>query len=158
MNDRIGVCGFVRFEVERNGEKFIIYEDNNVATQAGAQEIVKWMTTQTAAEPSHIGIGTDGTIADVTQTALIAELDYATYVVGGGRAAVTKSVESTNFTNDTAVHVATFEFSADAPTIQEAGLFNAATGGTMFARRTLSYTPLAGDKLTITWKIVFTVQ
>ena len=150
---KVGLKGFVEVIVERDGE--VIYHDTgeNTWVQTGVQEVVNWLIGSTATPPAYLGIGTDSTAADQTQTALLAELDYATYTTGGGRIAATTTTETTTFTNDTAVFTGTFEFQGTPPTIAEMGLFNAATAGTMFARRTMNFTPEAGDKLTINWKL-----
>jgi len=99
---------------------------------------------------TYVAIGTDdgSTLAlDASNTALGNEV---------ARQAGTVSYETTNVTNDT-VHIeATFTFDSDT-TVQESGVFDADTGGTMICRQTFPALNMqAGDQLVMIWKI--TVQ
>jgi len=150
---KVGIEGVVETIVERNGE--IVYHDigKNTWTQDGVREVVKFLTGQSAVKPLYIALGTDGTAEDPSQTALLAELDYATYTEEGGRVSATITTDTTEFTNDTAVLTGTFTFKGTPPTIKERGLFSDSTGGVMFARKTMNFTPQDGDKLTISWRL-----
>ncbi len=143
--------------VDKDGKLKLHQVLPNTWTQDGIREIIKWMVGQSAVSPTHVAIGTDGTDADPTQTALLAELDYATYTEEGGRIATTKEIQTVYFTNDTAVYTGTWTFKGTPPTIREMGLFSASTGGVMYARRTMNFTPAAGDKLTVSWKLTIKI-
>jgi len=118
----------------------------DLVTNAGMAKVASLLTSAF----SYIAIGSDdgSTLTlDATNTALGNELQ---------REQATTSVETTNVTNDTAVFQATFNFTS-AATIQESGVFDASTGGTMLCRQTFpALNVQAGDSLVLTWKI--TVQ
>jgi len=96
---------------------------------------------------TYVAIGTDDgtTLAlDATNTALGAE---------HSRVAATMSLVTTNVTNDTMKLEATFNFTASA-TIQESGVFNKSTGGSMLCRQTFPALNVQnGDTLVVTWQI-----
>ncbi|MGB9866710.1 MAG: hypothetical protein ACPLPR_02225 [Bacillota bacterium] len=77
------------------------------------------------AKPSHMGIGTGTTAPAATDTALGAEV--------GTRVTVTKSRS-----NNVLTLSATFGAGNGTGAITEAGIFNAATAGTMYSRITFS--------------------
>ena len=99
-----------------------------VLTNTGKQEILDWIVGNSATAPSHIGVGTGTTAANVTQTALGTEVypdavDRNSIVTGtrtGRQATVEIVVASTELTTD--------------PSITEVGSFNASTAGDMFTR------------------------
>jgi len=158
MKQKVRLVGSVGVEVRRNGKIVYKEEGKNTWVLDGVQQVVAWMVGNAADRPTHIGIGTNNTPATSTQTGLIAELDYATYTDTGTREAATSSPTKTNFTSDTAQYQATFTFVASGITIYETGVFNAVTGGEMFARRTIGgFTPAINDQMTITWKLGFTI-
>ena len=99
---------------------------------------------------TYVAIGTDdgSTLAlDASNTALGNEVD---------RKSGSVSYETTNVDNDTVRIEATFDFSSDT-TVQESGVFDADTGGTMLCRQTFAALNMkAGDQLIMIWKI--TVQ
>ena len=97
-----------------------------------------------AAKPSHLAVGTGSTAPAAGDTALEAEI--------GTRVAVTHSNPSGNVWR----MVGTFGPGNATGAITEAGLFNAATGGTLFARQTFAVINKgANDTLEITWEITF---
>lgn len=91
-----------------------------------------------AATTFYIALGTGTTAAAKTQTALVAETSATglTRVAAGTTTAVT-----TNVANDTIRLTKTFTQGAAGPTvIAEAGVFDAATSGNMWARSLLAVT------------------
>jgi hypothetical protein len=103
---------------------------------------------------SHIGVGTGGDKADDRQTALVRErtprrpLDKPTYSDLVDRETQRVKVSLT----------ATFDYNdANGPEpLQEAALFNAATGGVMYNRVTFEpVTKSNAFKLTLLWEVVF---
>ena len=137
-----------------NSIKQELYVPNLVVT-AGKTFIASRMVGTVSAVMSHMGIGTSATAEANGDTALGAEL-----TVGGGftsysRAALTTSSSSANIVTYSA------NFAANNPSapaggavLREAGIFNAATAGTMLCRTTFPIvTKLPADALTITWTI-----
>ena len=62
---------------------------------------------------------------------------------------------TTNVTADSLQYVATFGAGVATGTLTEAGIFNAASSGTMFSRTVFAaINKTASDSVTITWKIV----
>lgn len=97
---------------------------------------------------SHMGIGTSNTAAAATQTDLVAS---------SVRVALTSSTNvTTTVTNDTARYVATFSAGSGTGAIQEAGIFNASTAGTMLNRVVFAVINKGAlDSMTITWDVKF---
>jgi hypothetical protein len=80
---------------------------------------------------TYLAVGTDATAASASQTALIAELT----TLGFARSvADTVQRVTTTQTNDTLQLIKTWT-STGSTTINEAGVFNASSSGTMFARK-----------------------
>jgi len=97
--------------------------------------------------PSHIAIGTGGTEEVVGDTTLDTET---------GRIAVSSSIITTNVTDDSVQYIASFGPGVGTGALVEAGIFNAATDGSMLSRTT--FPPVnkqAMDSIVITWVIVF---
>lgn len=98
---------------------------------------------------THIAIGTGTTGEAVTQTALASEITTG----GGQRAVASVSRITTTVTNDTARWIITFNFTASFA-VTESGIFNAASAGTMLARRVFAaYNVTSGDALQFTWRV-----
>ena len=90
---------------------------------------------------SHMAIGTTNTAAAVGDTALAAE---------AARVALTSGVASAN----AVTYTATFPAGTGTGAIVEAGLLNAASGGTLLARTVFSVINKgASDAMTITWTV-----
>lgn len=122
-----------------------VFEQDNVVTNNGVARIAAVWAADSSTTPTHIGIGTDNTAAATTDTALGAEVD--------------RNAILTDFASGA---VATFKafFSkseANGSTIAEVGMFDAASGGTMFCRSVLA-TAIVKDatkSINITWTITF---
>ena len=94
----------------------------------------------------YLELGTDSTAVAATQTALITAITTG----GGARAQGTVSRVTTDVTNDTARLEYTWTFSAGF-TIEEIGVFNAASAGTMLSRvLSGTITVVSGDNLQVT--------
>lgn len=158
--EQIGVKGVVEFEVRRADgtvERDVV---KNTWTQVGIQQVIAWMNDEGPNTPAYIGFGSDdGTALPLasTNTALGAESTYAN-TAEGSRVAATKSKVATNFNNDTLQMQSTWNFT-ESETVRETGVFDAATGGNMFARtiRSGDLVMESGDTLTITWKLYFEI-
>lgn len=95
-------------------------------------------------KPSHLAVGTGTTAPAAGQTALVSEI--------GTRVSLTHSNPSSNVWR----MVGTFGPGNATGAITEAGLFNASSGGTMFARQTFAVINKdENDSLEITWEITF---
>ena len=122
-----------------------VFEQDNVVTNNGVARIAAVWAADSSTTPTHIGIGTDNTAAATTDTALGAEVD--------------RNAILTDFASGA---VATFKafFSkseANGNTIAEVGMFDAASGGTMFCRSVLASSIVkdATKSINVTWTITF---
>lgn len=116
----------------------------NIVTTAGKGLIADRLKAAPAIGPvTHMAVGTSNTAAAVGDTTLSAE-------VSGSRTALT----STGVAAAVATYIATFGAGVGTGTLQEAGLFNASSAGTMLCRTVFSaITKAIGDSLTITWTV-----
>jgi len=95
--------------------------------------------------PKFIGIGTGGTTAAVTDTALTTEVET--------RASGTESTQTTTVTGDTYQTQGTVSITATRAII-ESGIFDASTSGNMATSATFSaINLLSGDSIQLTWKV-----
>lgn len=94
-------------------------------------------------EMSHMEVGTDGTAADASDSAL-----------GAAVASSRVTLDSTTVSTNTVQYVASFPAGTGTGALEEAGIFNAASGGTMLCRTTFAViNKAAADSMTITWTI-----
>ena len=90
---------------------------------------------------THMAIGTDNTAAAAGNTAL-------------GNEAARQALTSTTVSSNTVEYVASFAAGTGTGAITEAGVLNAASGGTMLCRTVFSVVNKgASDSMTITWTI-----
>ena len=114
----------------------------NMVVTAGKNFIASRIIQATSGVMSHMGIGTSSTSAIVGQTILEAQ--------AVNRVALTSSSVSLNVIT----YVATFGAGVSTGSIQEAGIFNDVTAGTMLCRTTFPVVVKAiGDSIVITWVI-----
>jgi hypothetical protein len=138
-------------EVERT-------EVNNLVVDDGIEYILSCVvndsnndgTGDRPAVMSHMAVGTDGTAQVSTDSALGAEI-----VSGGRQGLVSTTLDSATNSME---FVCLFDAGEGTGAIEEAGIFNASSGGTMLARTTFPViNKEALDKLTITWVITLAV-
>ena len=128
------------------GEVLNTFEVPNLVVTAGKNHIAAKIaaTTNSPVAMTHMAIGTGSTSAAAGDTTLGTE---------GGRVALSGSVVSTN----TITYTATFPAgtgTSTSPGVQEAGIFNASSGGTMLCRTTFpSVAKASGDPIAITWVV-----
>ena len=143
MKDSLSVKGSVHILlVDENGNvKHEEFKDNLVVT-AGKAFVASALIAASATPFTHVAIGTSSTAAALNQTALVGtEL---------ARVAATTS----NPTTVTTLFSASFSSGVGTGTIEEAGIFNDPTTGTMFSRYlTGTFVKAAGDTLTLSWTI-----
>jgi hypothetical protein len=124
------------------------HELDNLVVTVGRAYIQERMRLATPGVMSHMAVGTGATAPVVGNTALGTEA--ARVAFDSAATAVT-----TTTTNDSVQYVATFPAGTGTGALTEAGLFNAASSGTMLSRVTYAVINKgASDSLTITWKIV----
>tara|TARA_B100000902_G_C27304389_1_gene914600 strand:+ start:1767 stop:2195 length:429 start_codon:yes stop_codon:yes gene_type:complete len=120
----------------------IIQEVDNLVVTAGKGYVASRMKDTTATAMSHMSVGTGNTTAAAGQTALVGE---------SARVALT----STTVSNAIVTYVGTFGAGVGTATLNEAGIFNASSGGTMLARVVFSGSISKGssDSMTVTWSV-----
>jgi hypothetical protein len=150
MEENIKIKGHIW--VYKNGE--LVEERDNIITTAGKNALASLVNSASAGTSlvTHMGFGTSSTAVAVSDVALGTELTTGTYS-GYARQAVTRSNPSANVIQ----YVATLTGGTGNPTIQEAGLFSAVTGGTLFAHQLTGAVNLAtaSDSLQVTWQVTF---
>lgn len=144
LNEELKVTGDVLFVLRNETGKIIeTKEIKNLVVTTGLNFIASRMKDATATAMTHMAVGTGTTAAALGNTTLGTEL---------ARVALT----STNVTTNSISYACTFGTGTPAGTnaLTEAGLFNAASAGTMLCRTVFAAINKApGDSLTITWTI-----
>lgn len=135
-----------KVQIQRFNSVGLLVEEHNVSNlvvTAGKNYIAAKMvaTTNTPVSMTHMGIGTGTSTPGVADTALGTQT---------GRVSLSGSTVSTN----TITYTASFPAGTGDGAITEAGVFNAASGGTMLCRTTFPVvTKAAGDTIAITWVV-----
>lgn len=113
--------------------------EKNLVVTVGKDWIASRMAGTSSNVMGYMAVGTDSTAPAVGNTTLGAEV---------ARVALTSTTPSTN----TVTYVATFGAGVGTGALTEAGLFNAASVGTMLSRTTYSVINKgSGDEMTVTW-------
>lgn len=146
INENVKAKGLVSLVLTDENGQVKDTQTHNMIMQVGLAYITSRMKDATAGAMSHLAIGTGTTAATNTQTALVTE---------SARVALTSTNQvTTTTTNDAIQYVATFNPGTGTAALTEAGIFNAASAGTMLARTVFSVINKGdNDTLTITWKI-----
>lgn len=101
---------------------------------------------------NYIGLGTGSTVVDAADVELAAELP-----TGVNYARLQDTTAQYSDSTKKLVLSVTFAPGQATGTLNESGIFNAATDGDMFARQTFAQiTKAPGDTLTVTWTITLT--
>lgn len=139
--ETIKAKGDVNIVIEREDGSVDTIDINNLVVDVGLNYIVSRMKDATATAMSHMELGSGSTAAAAGNTTLGTAL---------GRAVLT----STTVSGNTIQYVASFSAGVATGNVQEAGIFNASTGGTLLCRTVFGLvTKAAGDSMTITWTI-----
>ena len=105
------------------------------------------MSAASAAVMSHMAVGSSTTAAAAGQTDLVSIL--------GSREALDSATASAN----TIAYVSSFEAGEGTGAVTEAGIFNAASSGTMLCRTVFAVVNKgADDTMSITWTITLTAS
>ena len=115
----------------------------NLVVDTGLNFIVSRMKDATADVMSHMTVGTGTTPAAAGDTTLEAE-------IAGARTALTSTTVAAN----QVTYVSSFGAGVGTGAITEAGVLNAASGGTLLCRTVFPVVnKQAGDSMTITWTV-----
>ena len=140
--EELKVTGGLKVEVkDKDGNVKDSRQLKNLVVTAGLGYIASRMKEATADVMTHMAIGTDNTAAAAGNTAL-------------GTEAARQALTSTTVSSNTVEYVASFAAGTGTGAITEAGVLNAASGGTMLCRTVFSVVNKgASDSMTITWTI-----
>jgi len=113
----------------------------NLVVDTGLAYIAGRMKDTSDAAMTHMAVGTDNTAAAAGNTALGSELAI-------------QALTSTTVTANSVAYVATFPAGTGTGALTEAGIFNAASSGTMLCRTVFAVINKgAADSMTVTWTI-----
>ena len=152
MENKSKLHGFFRGVHIRDGK---VIDDSgwfpNIITNAGLAQMALLGGDASATPFTYLATGTSNTAVSASQTALGAEIS----TVGLSRIGATVSRVTTTVTNDTLQLY--YEFSVTGTiSVEEVGVFNAASTGTMLARAlTGTKSFVNGDKYQVTYKVSF---
>lgn len=137
INDDLKLKG--KLAIALNGE--VVQEIDNLVVTDGKEYVASRMKDATATAMSHMAIGSGSTAAAASNSALGNQL---------GRVSLT----STTVSGAVVTYVATFAAGTGTGAVTEAGLFNAASNGTMLCRTVFSVVNKgSADSMTITWTV-----
>jgi hypothetical protein len=121
-------------------------EHKNLVVSVGKTNIAARMAGNTVAVMSHMAIGTGNTAAVVGDTTLETELARVALTVAGGTPS-----------SNTVTYSASYPAGTGTGALTEAGIFNAASSGTLLCRTVFPViNKQAADSITITWVISIT--
>ena len=150
LNHKNKIIANVCFELRDKDGKLKDYREyHNLVVSAGKAGVASRINGADAeAAFTYIAIGIGTTAPAAGNTILESEIT----TLGGQRGAATCTRVTVTVTNDTAQLILTYAFTG-AFAITECGVFNAASVGTLLARRVFSAINVAnGDSLQVTWK------
>ncbi len=139
--ENVSAQGRVHFVLTDANGNVKQHEVKNLVVATGLNYIVSRMKDATVDVMSHMAVGSGTTAADAGDTGVQTQL---------ARVALSSTVVSEN----QIVYSATFSPGIATGAITEAGLFNAATGGTMLCRTVFPVVnKQTADTLTVTWTV-----
>lgn len=144
INDSIKITGDVRIDLfDKSGMVKDTREIKNLVVTVGKNYIASRMKDATATAMTHMELGTGTTAAAVGDTTLQT-------VISGSRV----TLASTTVTTNAIEYIASFPAGTGTGAVTEAGIFNAASAGTMLCRTVFSVVNKgAADAMSITWTI-----
>ncbi len=147
---KIKVIGKVRLQQIRNGKVIADVGGRNLVTNAGKAQLALLAGDASAVPFTYLAVGTSNTAVAVTDTALGAEITDT----GLARAVATVSRITTSVTNDTLQLTYTWTASG-IKTVQEMGIFNASSSGTLLGHKIITSITTANDDQIVG---IYTVQ
>lgn len=152
MKDTLKLKGTYKFEIRGvDGKVRDSWTVDNAVMTVGFAQLALLCGDASAVPFTYLAVGTSTTAVAISQTALVAEITDS----GLARAAGTVSRITTTGANDT--YKITYTWTASgSKTIEEVGVFNAASSGTMLSRAlTTSKAVVSGETLTGTYTLKF---
>ena len=146
LNDKTGLSGRLRISHIRDNKVLNNIDTTNTIMNVGKSVVSSFIGNDitTGTEFDYVSIGTSGLAAAATQTTLGSEQL---------REGTVSSQTTKTSTDDTATFIGSFLMSGT-HSIQEAGIFNASTAGSMLARTTFSaLSVVSGDAINATWDV-----
>ena len=140
--DETKATGKLKVEIkDKQGNVKETRELENLVVDTGLAFIASRMKDASATAMSHMAIGTGTTAAASGNTAL-------------GTEAARVALTSTTVTSNAVAYVCSFAAGTGTGAITEAGILNAASGGTLLCRTVFSVVNKgASDSMTITWTV-----
>jgi hypothetical protein len=131
---------------DKNGNVKEERKINNLIVNTGLNFICDRMKNDETAM-SHMALGSGSTAAAASDTTLGSQL--------GSR----EALDSDTVSNNTITYTSSFEAGDATGAVTEAGIFNAASGGTMLCRTVFAVVnKSADDSLSVTWTITLTAS
>tara|TARA_R110002167_G_scaffold195974_3_gene398965 strand:- start:1141 stop:1590 length:450 start_codon:yes stop_codon:yes gene_type:complete len=148
INDNIKLVGNLDITVlDNNGNVKETRKEKNLVVTVGLGFITSRMKDATATAMTHMAVGSDNTAAAAGNTDLGSIL--------GSR----EALDSTTVSGATVTYISSFEAGEGTGAITEAGIFNAASSGTMLCRTVFAtVNKAADDTMTITWTITLSAS
>lgn len=148
LNDAIKLKGRVGIVVkDKNGKVKEKREETNLVVDTGLDYIASRMKDATATAMTHMGLGTGTTAAAAGDTDL------------GTLAGSREALDSTTVTSNAINYVCNFEANDVTGAITEAGIFNAASAGTMLCRVVFSPVTLTStDSISVDWTVTISAS
>lgn len=146
VNDSIKAKGTLQLVLTDADGNVKQQDEHNLVVSTGLAYIASRMRDATATAMSHMAVGSGTTAAAAANSALGTQL---------ARVALdSTTVVTTSVTGDSVQYVATFAAGTGTGAVTEAGIFNAATAGTMLCRTVFPVINKGAlDSLVITWKV-----
>jgi hypothetical protein len=148
INEELKLRGDVAIVLkDKDGNVKDSREINNLVVSSGLEFICSRMAGTSAGVMSHMALGSGTTAAAAGQTDLVSIL--------GSR----EALDSTSAASNTITYVSSFEAGEATGAVTEAGVFNAASSGTMLCRTVFAVVnKAADDTMSVTWTITLTAS
>ncbi len=147
-NHQVKLTGTYHFSItDSNGNVRDSWSVKNIVTNAGKAQVALLIGDASATPFTYLALGTSSAAVGASQTTLTTEITDS----GLQRAAGTVSRTTTTVTNDTYTLTKTFT-ATGSKTVEEVGVFNASSSGTMLSRALTGTKSLSnGEQLTVTY-------
>lgn len=147
VNDSIKAKGTLQLTLIDEHGNIKQQNEHNKVVDVGLAYIASRMKDATATVMSHMAVGSGTVAAAAGDSALGSQLSTRV-------ALDSTTIVTTTATNDSVQYVATFAAGQSTGAVTEAGIFNAATAGTMLCRTVFPVINKGElDTLVITWKV-----